>query len=72
MTDGNDMRNNNEIIFYIEESEEGGYVARALGHSIFTDGESEDDLKANIKDAVLFHFHSSDTKSPGKQAATCA
>ncbi len=53
------MRNNNEIIFYIEESEEGGYVARALGHSIFTDGESEDDLKANIKDAVLCHFEES-------------
>lgn len=50
------MKNNNEIIFYIEESDDGGYEARALGHSIFTDGEAEDDLKTNIKDAVLCHF----------------
>lgn len=45
-----------EIIFLIEESPDGAYSARALGHSIFTDGEDEDDLKSNIKDAVSCHF----------------
>ena len=46
----------NEIIFYIEESLDGGYEARALGHSIFTDGDTIDELKVNIKDAVRCHF----------------
>jgi len=47
---------NNEIIFYIEESFDGGYEARALGHSIFTDGETIEELKSNIKDAIHCHF----------------
>lgn len=45
-----------EIIFYIEESLDGGFEARALGYDIFTDGENEDELKKNIKDAVHCHF----------------
>ena len=47
----------NEIIFYIEESLDGGYEARALGYSIFTEGNTIDELKENIKDAVLCHFN---------------
>ncbi len=27
-----------EIIFLVEEALEGGYIARSLGHSIFTEG----------------------------------
>ncbi len=45
-----------EIIFLIEESLEGGYEARALGHSIYTDADSMDELKTMIRDAVLCHF----------------
>ena len=45
-----------EIIFVVEESPEGGYQARALGHSIFTDGDDLEQLKANVKDAVDTHF----------------
>jgi len=46
-----------EIIFFlVEESGEGGYEARALGHSIFTEGDSVDDLKSKIRDAVRCHF----------------
>jgi hypothetical protein len=51
-----------EIIFYIEESLDGGYEARALGYDIFTDGESEEELKKNVRDAVLCHFE--DGKAP--------
>ena len=47
---------NNEIIFYIEESPEGGYEAKALGHSIYTDGDSINELKENIKDSIHCHF----------------
>jgi hypothetical protein len=45
-----------EIIFIVEESPEGGYEAKALGHSIFTDGRTHDELKKNIKEAVHCHF----------------
>jgi hypothetical protein len=45
-----------EIIFTVEESPEGGYQARALGHSIFTQAESLEELKAMIRDAVACHF----------------
>ena len=46
----------NEIIFLVENAPEGGYTAKALGFSIFTEGDKIDELKANIRDAVLIHF----------------
>jgi predicted RNase H-like HicB family nuclease len=45
-----------EIIFIIENSDEGGYTAKALGYSIFTEGETLEELKGNIRDAVKCHF----------------
>ena len=45
-----------EIIFIIEESKEGGFEARALGHSIFTEADDMILLKKEIKDAVYCHF----------------
>ena len=45
-----------EIIFEVTESDEGGYEARALDHSIFTQGDDWNDLKAMARDAVLCHF----------------
>ncbi|HTW23637.1 MAG TPA: hypothetical protein VMD78_08560 [Candidatus Baltobacteraceae bacterium] len=45
-----------EIIFIVEESPEGGYEARALGHSIFTQGESMEELRTMVRDAVACHF----------------
>lgn len=47
-----------EIIFTLEEDIEGGYTARALGYSIFTQGETIEELKANIKDALSCSFDS--------------
>ncbi len=45
-----------EIIFEVTEAVEGGYDARALGYSIFTQGEDWNDLKAMARDAVRCHF----------------
>lgn len=45
-----------EIIFEVTESPEGGYEARALGHSIFTQGDDWADLKRMARDAVRCHF----------------
>ncbi len=47
-----------EIIFIVETSEEGGYIAKALGYSIHTEAETLDELKENVKDAVKCHFES--------------
>jgi hypothetical protein len=45
-----------EIIFEVTEAPEGGYDARSLRCSIFTQGEDWNDLKAMARDAVLCHF----------------
>lgn len=45
-----------EIIFSVQESPEGGYEARALGHSIFTQADTMDELKRNVREAVQCHF----------------
>jgi hypothetical protein len=46
----------NEIIFVVEPDIEGGYSARALGHSIHTQADNMDGLKQNIRDAITCHF----------------
>jgi len=46
----------NEIFFLVEEDLESGYTAKALGESIFTNGETLDELKINIKEAIHCHF----------------
>lgn len=45
-----------EIIFEVEESPEGGYEARALGYSIYTQAGSWEELKEMVRDAVRCHF----------------
>lgn len=53
---------NQEIIFVVEESLEGGYEARALGYSIYTQGQSLEELRKMVRDAVACHFDELDTK----------
>jgi hypothetical protein len=45
-----------EIVFLVEDAPEGGYTARALGHSIYTQAETWDDLEQAVRDAVVCHF----------------
>jgi len=40
----------------VHESAEGGYEAHTLGHSIHTQAETLDALRAMVKDAVRCHF----------------
>ncbi|MGO8700901.1 MAG: 2-oxoisovalerate dehydrogenase [Limisphaerales bacterium] len=46
----------NELIFLVEDAPEGGYTARALGQSIFTEADSLEELRRNVRDAVQCHF----------------
>lgn len=45
-----------ELIFLVENAPEGGYTARALGESIFTEAEELSDLREQVRDAVRCHF----------------
>jgi hypothetical protein len=45
-----------EIIFLVEDAPEGGYTARALGQSIFTEAETLEELRHNVREAVACHF----------------
>ena len=41
-----------EIIFSVQESPEDGNEARALGYSSFTQADSMEELRRNVRDAV--------------------
>jgi len=45
-----------ELIFMIENAPEGGYTARALGESIFTEADDLENLRREVRDAVRCHF----------------
>ena len=45
-----------EMIFMVENAPEGGYTARALGASIFTEADDLDSLRQQVRDAVRCHF----------------
>jgi hypothetical protein len=49
-------RPSSEIIFAVEEAPEGGYLARALGHDIFTEADTLDALRDAVRDAVRCHL----------------
>lgn len=45
-----------ELVFEVRDSEQGGFHARALGHSIFTQADCWEELRANILEAMHLHF----------------
>jgi predicted RNase H-like HicB family nuclease len=45
-----------EIFFLITQTHDGSYTARAMGESIFTEGESIEELKRHILEALDCHF----------------
>ncbi len=51
-----------EIIFVVEESNEGGYVAKALGVSIITEADNMEELRVAVKEAVHCHYDDTDTR----------
>ena len=46
-----------EIIFEVHEDEvAGGYTAAALGYDIFTEGDTFNELRDQVREAVKCHF----------------
>ena len=47
----------NEIIFEVHEDDiDGGYTAHALGFAIHTQGETLDDIRTHVREAVDCYF----------------
>lgn len=46
----------NELVFEVTQEADGSFVAEALGESIFTQADSWDELRANVREAVATHF----------------
>ncbi len=46
----------NELIFTVKDAPEGGFTARALGSSIFTEADDVESLREMVRDAVRCHF----------------
>ena len=55
------MSDNTEILFVIEEAQEGGFVARGIGADIVTEADTLDELRANVREAVECHFENGST-----------
>ena len=51
-----------ELVFEIRDGEEGGFCARALGHAIFTEAETWDELRKNVLEAVSLHFEADNVR----------
>lgn len=51
-----------EIIFLVEESPEGGYIAKALGVGIFTEADTYEALKESVKEAIHCHYEDNKQK----------
>jgi hypothetical protein len=49
-----------EVLFLVEQAPEGGYTARALGVSIFTEADTLPELRKMVQDAVHCHFDAVD------------
>ncbi len=50
------MKSEEEVIFLVEESEEGGYIAKGIIVSIFSEAETMEELKEAAQEAVRCHF----------------
>ena len=45
-----------EIVFSITQEEDGGFVAECLSYDIFTQGDTWEQLRQNVREAVSAYF----------------
>ena len=48
-----------EVIFIVEEEPDGGFVAKGLGVSIYTQADTKEELDLNVREAVSLHYEGS-------------
>ena len=49
----------NDLVFEVTQEADGGFVAECLTESIVTQGDSWEELRGNVQDAVNGHFFDS-------------
>lgn len=49
-----------EVLFIVEESLDGGYEASCPGYSIYTEGDTLEEIRDAVADAVRCHFDEED------------
>ncbi|HSI73561.1 MAG TPA: hypothetical protein VK934_10325 [Fimbriimonas sp.] len=45
-----------ELVFDVREAPEGGFLAQAVGHDIFSEADTVESLREQVRDAVHCHF----------------
>ena len=45
-----------EIVFNVTQEGDGGFVAECLSHDIFTEGDTWEQLRGNVREAVSAYF----------------
>ena len=53
----------NEIVFQVTQENDGGFVAECLSEDIFTQGDTWEELRRNVQEAVSAYFF--DRPKPG-------
>lgn len=53
-----------ELLFLVEDDPEGGFTAHALQESIFVQGESMDEIRQAIREAVACHYEIESDRPP--------
>jgi predicted RNase H-like HicB family nuclease len=51
-----------ELVFVVEEDVEGGFTAKAVGPAIFTEADTLEELKRNVREAVVCHFEKAEDR----------
>ncbi len=53
----------NEITFIVEDAEEGGYIAKAINASIYTEADNLTELHQQVRESVQCHFEEEKNKN---------
>ena len=53
----------NELLFLVEEADDGSFRAQAVGEAIHTEADTLEDLRREIRDAVQCHLEEGATPS---------
>lgn len=53
----------NELVFDVTQEADGGYCAECLTESIVTEGNTWDELRANVREAVRGYYFDQNPKS---------
>lgn len=58
----NRLSDMSELVFEVVQEADGGFCAECLTEAIFTQGDTWEELRANVKEAVEVHFYKRKSK----------